>query len=417
MQAASHTPHKQTWHPTSEEDHALIRSALEEILTTTPFRSSRRYPAMLRYIVEQTLQGNQDKLKERIIGIEAFGREPAYDTGEDPVVRFSAGEIRKRLAQFYREKGSAGPVELHLPLGTYVPEFYLNVESPDHVLPSIESSQPQFNLEKAIEPFPNPQVEQKRPSPIVLVTTVLALALIAVIWTFARRPHVENQVLNVWSPLLDNPNTVLISTGRPLTSPAEEAERPNLSIKEHFGRPGFRVSITAADAIANIAGFLQQHKKPFRIHDAASNTLADLHGRPVVLVNGNDNRWTLLLLKPTRFNFVSQGALSYIQDSKNPALRDWNVDFSQPFHKQTTDYAIVGRFNSATTGGPVIVVAGISSNGTEAAGEFIVSPERLSELLRSAPPGWKNGNFEAVLKVEVVDGSTGASSIVASEFW
>ena len=415
MQAAAHTPHKETWHPISEEDHALVRSALEEILSTAPFRSSRRYPAMLRYIVEQTLQGNQDKLKERIIGIEVFGREPGYDTGEDPVVRFSAGEIRKRLAQFYREKGSAGRVELHLPLGSYVPEFYLNIGSPDVVLPRIEPSQPQFTLEKVTETVP--QVEQKRRLPIVFLTSVLALALIALIWTIARRSHAENQALNVWSPLLDNPNTVLISTGRPVTPPNEELEPPNLTIKDHFRRPGFRVSITAADAIANIAGFLQQQKKPFRIHDAASNTLSDLHGRPVVLVNGGDNKWTLLLLKPTRFNFVSEGDFSYIQDSKNLGFHDWNVDFTQSFHKQTTDYAIVGRFNSATTGGPVMVVAGISSNGTEAAGEFIVSPERLSELLRSAPLGWKNGNFEAVLKVEVVDGSTGASSIIASEFW
>jgi hypothetical protein len=374
---------------------------------------------MLRYIVEQTLQGNEDKLKERIIGIEVFGREPGYDTGEDPVVRFSAGEIRKRLAQFYREKGSAVPVELHLPLGAYVPEFYSRIESSDPVLPSIEPSQPQFNVGKAIEPPQNQHVEQKRRSPIVLVTTVLAIALIAVIWTLARRSHPEDKLQSVWSPLLDNPNPVLISTGRPLTPPSQELEPRNFSIRDHFLRPEFRVSITAADAIANIAGFLQQQKKPFRIHDAASNTLSDLHGHPIVLVNGNDNRWTVLLLKPTRFNFVSQnqGNFSYIQDSRNPGLHDWNVDFTQPFNKQTTDYAIVGRFTSATTGGPVIVVAGISSNGTEAAGEFIVSPERLSELLRSAPPGWKNGNFEAVLKVEVVDGSTGASSIVASEFW
>jgi alpha-L-fucosidase len=55
-----------------------------------------------------------------------------------------------------------------------------------------------------------------------------------------------------------------------------------------------------------------------------------------------------LLLQPTRFNFVSQGALSHIQDSKNPVLRNWNVDFSQPFRKRTTVYAIFGRFNSAT---------------------------------------------------------------------
>jgi len=249
------------------------------------------------------------------------------------------------------------------------------------------------------------------------LAAVFAVGLIALIWAISRKPHTENEAVNVWSPLLDNPNTVLISAGRPSTSAEEEADPPGLTIKEHFRRPGFRVSLTTADAIANIAGFLQQQKKPFRIHDAASNALSDLHGRPAVLVNGGDNRWAMLLLKPTRFNFVSEGDFTYIQDSRNPGRRDWNVDFSQPFHKQTTDYAIVGRFNSPTTEGPVIVVAGISSNGTEAAGEFIVSPERLSELLRSAPPGWKNGNFEAVLKVEVVDGSTGASSIVATEFW
>ena len=388
---------------------------LESVLHSPSFASSRRSQEFLRFVVREVLEGRGDAIKERTIAVEVFGKSLHFDSGSDSLVRVKAREVRKRLAEYYDSSPDA-PLKIELPVGSYIPSIRAIKVQPVTVSPEVdplptllELSQPPANAPEG--------VQASRSKPIILLTAVLSIALIGVVWAISRKPHTGNEALNVWSPLLDNPNTVLISAGRPLTSPEEEADPPGLTIKDHFRRPGFRVSLTTADAIANIAGFLQQQKKPFRIHDAASNALSDLHGRPVVLVNGGDNRWALLLLKPTRFNFVSQGDFSYIQDSKNPSRRDWNVDFSQAFHKQTTDYAIVGRFNSPTTGGPIIVVAGVSSNGTEAAGEFIVSPERLSELLRSAPPGWKNGNFEAVLKVEVVDGSTGASSIVASEFW
>jgi hypothetical protein len=182
-------------------------------------------------------------------------------------------------------------------------------------------------------------------------------------------------------------------------------------------RPEFRVSITTLGAIANILSYLKGNGKPFRIHEANSDTLDDLHDRAVVLVTGNNNKWTEFLLKTLRFHLVLHDQFSYIADSKNPTFRGWNIDFSQPFKEQTSDYAIIARFYSATTGAPVVVAAGISSNGTEAAGEFIVSPEGLAKLKRLAPNGRLNRNFEAVLKVEVVDGKTGAANIVASQFW
>jgi hypothetical protein len=368
---------------------------------------------MLRYIIEKTLDGHQDSLKERIIGTEVFGRDRAYDTNEDPVVRFSAGEIRKRVAQFYRENGENNAIEFHLPLGTYVPQFLRTIEQIDDTTQVVEPP--------ASDPLIDPVQETRRSTkPTVTVFAFAALFLIVLAGatiTKVKRMQNENPVVDLWLPLLRNENPVLISAGRPATPADEIVEPKGITIQEHILRPEFRVSITTVDAIANMAGFLQIQKKPFRIHDADTNSLADLHGRPVVLVNANDNKWTLLLLKPLRFHFISEGRYSYILDIKRPDFREWRVDFSQPFHQQTTDYAIVSRFNSATTGGPVIVVAGISSNGTEAAGEFIVAPERLAELARSAPLGWKDGNFEAVLKVEVVDGNTGASTIVASQFW
>jgi len=75
------------------------------------------------------------------------------------------------------------------------------------------------------------------------------------------------------------------------------------------------------------------------------------------------------------------------------------------------------RLFDGTGGSPTIIVAGISSNGTEAAGAFSVSPASLAELARHAPRGWENMNFEAVLKAQVVQGHLGAVQLAATQIW
>src|SRR3954468_16602115 len=81
----------------------LVLDQLGRILESPGFRNSKRYAAVLRYIVEQTLNGNADQLKERTIGVDIFGRTPDYDTASDHVVRSAMAEVRKRLAQYYAE--------------------------------------------------------------------------------------------------------------------------------------------------------------------------------------------------------------------------------------------------------------------------------------------------------------------------
>ena len=369
---------------------------------------------MLRYITEQTLDGHPELLKERTIGIEVFGRSADYDTHEDPVVRISASEIRKRLAQFYRDAKSEPAIEFRLPLGTYIPQILKRVDST--ALPE--------QAQSVNEPSTaSPQLNSATMSHLwYWIAASVLLALLIVGWGYSRyvaRADSGNLVERVWLPLLENPNPVLISTGRPVNPVAVGPEPADISIQDHIIRPEFRVSTTTAKAIANIAGYLQIHKKPFTIHDSESNALSDFHERPVVLVNANDNKWTLQLTKDARFQFAHDAApgVTYIRDANHPAMHDWYVNFLQPFHKQTVDYAIVSRFLSSTTHGPVVVIAGISSNGTEAAGEFVVEQDKLAELFRQAPVNWHGDNFEAVLKVEVVDGNTGNSTVIASQFW
>src|ERR1700722_19412838 len=89
----------------TDVERQAVREHLERILLSPVFRNSRRYSGLLRYVVEATLNGDSDHLKERTIGVEVFGRVPDYDTTTDHSVRSGAGEVRKRLAQYYMESG------------------------------------------------------------------------------------------------------------------------------------------------------------------------------------------------------------------------------------------------------------------------------------------------------------------------
>src|SRR5438067_10314283 len=116
--------------PYREPERAAIRQQLERLLANPLFKNSKRYPNLLRYVVEHTLEGNPGELKERNLGVEVFGREPNYDTNADPIVRATAGEIRKRIAQYYHEHGHESEIRIDLSPGSYVPEFEIPAAKP-----------------------------------------------------------------------------------------------------------------------------------------------------------------------------------------------------------------------------------------------------------------------------------------------
>src|SRR5580692_8288952 len=119
------------------EDGQFSRSELleqlERIVRSKHFRNSKRYPTFLRFVVEQTLAGKTETLKERTLGVDVFARANDYDTNEDPIVRVTAGEIRKRIAQYYQTSGHEQELRIDLPLGSYVPQFF-----PAHLAPLIQ---------------------------------------------------------------------------------------------------------------------------------------------------------------------------------------------------------------------------------------------------------------------------------------
>lgn len=193
------------WFPETKTERTLTQEQLERILAHPAFKNSKRCPSLLRYVVEQTLQGNQGHFKERILGIEVFGRDPNYDTTQDPVVRTTAGEIRKRIAQYYHEPGHEAEIRIDLPPGSYLPEFHLAVESAISFSPvpqriDVAPSATDFTLHR------KPWLRS------VLAAAMLgALVFVVLIKLWSAKSTLDQ----FWSPIFDGSGPVVLSVGQP----------------------------------------------------------------------------------------------------------------------------------------------------------------------------------------------------------
>ncbi len=430
--------HRETrWVPNTDEERAAVLHHLDLLLSNPHFRNSKRYKAFLDYVVRQTLTGKGDPLKERTLGVEIFSRPPDYDTNLDPIVRVTAGEIRKRLAQTYREEEPVD-IRIDLPIGSYVPLIRLIDQS---ALKQAQPSTSEILAEPEIADVGDittpatslPEGEDRAanlgpiPSPIffgrrwlwVWAAVCIASLLIAVAgwrWLKGREP-----IAQMWHPIMSLQSPVMIVIGQPRTSFPDPAGEDNVFFRQHQGAN--EMFFSGGIALSRIANLLGSH--PYEVLPSRSTMLPSLRKRPIVLIGAFDNPWTLRLLKPLRFSFAIVGGgesgvspqILQILDSKNQAGSPWAVDFKQPVNLMSHDYAIIARFQDDTTDGPVMVVAGIGSTGTESAGEFVTSPLYMKQFANLAPSRWSGINMEAVIETEIIDGHPGHPHIIAAEFW
>ena len=399
------------WTPTTPEEREQVQKELDAILSSHHFRGSKRYPAFLKYVVDAALEGRSGSLKERTLGVEVFGRDPNYDTNADPIVRISAGEVRKRIAQYYHESASHSGVQIELPLGSYVPEFIPWLQEVSGAQPIVEAGR----SEPDTAPSPG-----NRHRHLVVASSLAALLLAAggLAAILHRRPPAPTPSITdkLWRPFFESRRPVLIVVG---TSHPERMapESPDTSFMDHMTEPYHHVSMSSAMALAHVAGALQQHGMSYEIKEAPETSLIDIRSRPLILIGATNNQWTMHLMNSLRIRFLYNGRVARIQDTRNSRNDDWALDFFAPFSSVSTDYAIVARFQDATTEGPVLVVAGLGPYGTEAASEFVASPQYLDQILKKVPAGWENKNIEMVLKADVIDSKTGPPVLVVTNVW
>jgi hypothetical protein len=399
------------WAPVSAEERGLVLRELDAIVSSPHFRGSKRYPALLKYVVDATLENRADDLKERTLGVEVFGRHPDYDTNADPVVRVSAGEVRKRIAQYYHENGIHSRLQIEMPVGCYVPEFHW-------LRPLADGAK--GGVARALSPHKAKSGRKRqfllRASAIVVAVSFFAAGLVAG-YLYRRNPvGAAAEVNQLWEPLLQSARPVLIVVG---TSHPDQMtpETERTTFVEHMTNPYHHVSVSTAIALAHLSGVLEGHGRNYEIKEAPETSLPDVRSRSLILVGAMNNVWTMRLMKPLRIHFTFENQVAGIEDVGNPQPKTWSIDFSAPYSSITTDYAMVARFHDATTEGPVLVIAGLGPYGTEAASEFVQSPEYLRKFANAMPRGWEKKSFEVVLKSDVIDSKAGPPVLLAAYSW
>jgi TolB-like protein len=205
--------------PVSEPDElspervAAVREHLKEVTASQAFAGSKRAQDFLLLIVEHTLAGRLDSLRERMIGAEMFGRPIDYDTANDAVVRVKATEVRKKLTQYYLGVRKPAAVRIEIPAGTYVPKFHW--EKPEGSAgeePAIaepEAGSPvskQDVMPPERQPVPSSFIERLRRMPHKWRAAAVALVLLAIVgyWAFSNRSGANREVRSIAILPLEN---------------------------------------------------------------------------------------------------------------------------------------------------------------------------------------------------------------------
>jgi len=384
-----------------------VREQLERLVESPPFSHSRRFPTFLRFVVEHTLSGSADQLKERTIGIEVFGRGPDYDTASDPIVRVTAAEIRKRIAQYYAVPEHNNELRVSLPAGCYVPEFHL----------------PQIGEHHEAEPASTDAARGSR-SRVPRAAWVLAgFALLAVgvaAGWFLHAPR-RSGLDSFWAPVLRSSDPVLFCLADQNQYTAIELRDANDPGRQTLLKDNLNALVfDDLSPVVKIAGILESHGKSYSLRGESTTTLSELRNGTTIVVGAFDNVWALRLTRPLRYHFDNDPAMTQfrIVDSAPAPHIAWTVDRPEQMHTGNyKDYALIARFLDPTTGKLTIVAAGIARGGTIAAGEFLTDPANLAQLERLARNAGNKANMEFVVSTEIINGEPGMPKLEASYFW
>jgi hypothetical protein len=416
---------------------AIAREAvlehLNRLLKHPAFASSHRSTRFLRCIVEHRLQRENkgEPLKERMLGRELFGLDAAYDTNQFPVVRHTATDVRKRLAQYYSESGHEDELRIELPVGSYIPNVYPPIRGREEgklLGQSNVARAERASSEAELPIVPKRKKAFPRQSWWFLLTAaillVFGIGFMAYRHTSFLMSHMSDAgvVEQFWLPVLkdNSPPVILVYDEVPLQQDPFVHAQEDVSSEE---------MMTVGDSMALLAlvHWLDGVSKRYRISASDSLTMDDFQSSTIIVVGGNASKCVTQVIGDLRFHFSSQvvadsKTLAWIADRKNPSRRFFSTQPSASPKAMLEEFAIVARMKDQKNGRWRVVVAGLEPIGTLVVARFLLDSnssamEFTSELNKQLPKGWSNKNLEAVIAVQVINGKAGFPRLVDLEVW
>jgi hypothetical protein len=452
----------------SAAETAELQQHVSEIIESKPFKGSPRAEKFLRYVLDHALTGDFDSLKERVIGVKLFGRPPHYETGEDAIVRVTASDVRKRLAQYYNSKyGTTSKFHINLPAGSYLPDItrqppekQISLDtrelSPQPVvtppssatiqLDSVTAHQETANISAPALPTDTKHLNARIKHAwlyVGILFTVLTLALWGIVWVHVSRTKIApapSTSVPPWSVFFNSQHAVQLIASDPNEAEIEWLTGQQVSVSDYANRSyipqpnhltpemiricqivlrGDKASAIDAPIIANVAALAQANSAKIEVHVARSIALSNLNTDDNLIFLGSprSNPWSSLFSDQLDFRYgfnptPHEEFILNVHPQQNELQQyvgtaaGWNTGQS---------YATIAFLRNPDHHGQVLLISGISAEGTEAAGALATDLPRLTTTLQKCgiSPSVTLKHFELLLRINTMAGSPTRSDVIA----
>jgi len=417
------------------------QSELKRILESKYFAKAPKRRLFLEFTTGRTLQGEGDKLNEYLIGVEVYERGTDFDPQQDPIVRVQAHEIRRALKSYYQEEGRDSPLRLDLPSGQYAPTF-------SRAQPEAAEVATPASAEQLATP-----VAQRRASTwqnVLLICLSLACVALGLLYERERIAalHAPTSIVPLpeseewfWKPFLAAGGAPLVVVpAQPVLRLGTGVDTPE-TLQGGFEIPKSKVALfrdtfhflelksfvfvpTTTDytgigeavGLVNIAGLFACQGVTVRVKPSRLVDYTEVQSGNTIMLGGA-TRWTNRVFDNPRGFSLSEGAFK-----NNAAPRGSQSVYGSKFDAVTNrlvqDYALVVMSPNGNKADRMLLLYGLSTQGTEAAAEYVTNSERLlalREALRASTPDKKSlpPFFEALISVPVENYVPGGASLVA----
>lgn len=408
---------------------------LQQVVQSPQFEKSSRLRSFLLFICEMALSGQRSRINEQEIGVKVFGRPAGYNPGDDSIVRSQAHILRQRLSEYFTGPGSGSALRIVIPKGTYVPVFEAAdaegaAKEPNSVpgaeLPLQESSSGTVKMRHLLWAG-------------ILFLAVLILA--ASFWRIYEVQHTSPQTkveARFWQSIFGTRRPVVIVPADSNLVLIEEMTNSSVSFQDYQSRKYLENPIlkeaeskfsaqfledtryTSMADLNLVACLMRSPQVPnagLLIRYARDLSITDSREDNLILIGGaRSNPWVELFAG--KMNFINSYDWQQKKDvviNKLPRKGELPLYMQDSSDPQGRVYGLVTYESSLDGEGSVLLVAGTSSAGTQAAADFLLSNHLFADFLRQVQlPNGSIPHFELLLVARNLNGNVAGSSILAS---
>lgn len=404
---------------------------VQRIAASPQFQKSPKLREFLLYVCEKALANQIEQINEQLIGCRVFGRRPDYNSNEDNIVRVEARQLRKRLEEYFAQEGAGETLVVRIPKGGYVPVFETRRQAPP----------------EAARPDIEERLRRARRLTAYVAGLCAALAGACVwLWLHQASPQTDLSAAQLhrllWSRLFDaNHQTYLVVADSNFVLLQDIVHRP-VTLNEYLSRdypnslkgPGISpevatlmdliasrqyTSLADSDLTARILRLGGVFSERAVIRLARNLQIRDFKTAHVVLLGSRRSNPWVELFEP-KLNFEHEvdepSRRSYFRNKSPQAGEQPEYWFGGKDGRSSETYAVVSLVPNLGRTGTVLILAGATMEGTEAAGELVTNGELFLRLLRTM--GIRDNPdrvpyFEVLLKTSSTAGAPRDSEVVA----